>query len=272
MSEVLTLSGTFEVIDCESPRRNVGRAVEDFAVFAALALIVVLPLAEIVLRKLIGIGISGSATLVQHLTLVISMVGAAVAARDSRLLSLASTTFMTGRVRKFAAIVSGAVGGSTTAFLAIASFRFVWTERAGGKILAYGIPVWVVQLVLPIGFAIIAARLIWHASDHRKGRLLALAIAPSISLIFVVGPFSPHQLAVPALIALFCAAILGAPVFVVLAGMALILFWREAVPIAAVVVGHYSLVVNPSLPAIPLFTLAGYLLAEGGASRRLVDV
>ena len=30
--------------------------------------------------------------------------------------------------------------------------------------------------------------------------------------------------------------------------------------------------VNPSLPAIPLFTLAGYFLAEGGASKRLIRV
>ena len=32
------------------------------------------------------------------------------------------------------------------------------------------------------------------------------------------------------------------------------------------------MVVNPSLPMIPLFTLAGYLLAEGGAPRRLMRV
>jgi C4-dicarboxylate transporter DctM subunit len=31
-------------------------------------------------------------------------------------------------------------------------------------------------------------------------------------------------------------------------------------------------VTNPSLPTIPLFTLAGYFLAEGGASKRLVRV
>ena len=35
---------------------------------------------------------------------------------------------------------------------------------------------------------------------------------------------------------------------------------------------HHSLVTNPSLPTIPLFTLAGYFLAESGASRRLVCV
>ena len=40
----------------------------------------------------------------------------------------------------------------------------------------------------------------------------------------------------------------------------------QGVPAAAVAVDHYSLVVNPALPAIPMFTLAGYLLAESGAT------
>ena len=43
-------------------------------------------------------------------------------------------------------------------------------------------------------------------------------------------------------------------------------------PVAAVPLTHYSLVTNPSLPTVPLFTLAGYFLAEGGASKRLVRV
>jgi len=41
---------------------------------------------------------------------------------------------------------------------------------------------------------------------------------------------------------------------------------------AAVAVNHYSRVVNPALPAIPMFTLAGYLLAESRAPQRLVAV
>src|SRR6185503_15126590 len=35
---------------------------------------------------------------------------------------------------------------------------------------------------------------------------------------------------------------------------------------------HYSMVTNPTLPTVPLFTLAGYFLAEGGASKRLIRV
>ena len=68
------------------------------------------------------------------------------------------------------------------------------------------------------------------------------------------------------------AALLGAPIFTVLGGAALILFWGEESPTASLALDHYRMVVNPTLAAIPLFTLAGYLLAEGGASRRLIRV
>jgi len=62
------------------------------------------------------------------------------------------------------------------------------------------------------------------------------------------------------------------PIFAVLGGSWLFLLLAQGVPAAATAVNHYSLVVNPSLPAIPMFTLAGYLLAEGGSPARLVEV
>jgi tripartite ATP-independent transporter DctM subunit len=61
-------------------------------------------------------------------------------------------------------------------------------------------------------------------------------------------------------------------VYVTLGGAAMILFWGQDVPIAVIVQEHYRQVTNPSLPTIPLFTLAGYFLAEGGASKRMVRV
>jgi tripartite ATP-independent transporter DctM subunit len=57
-----------------------------------------------------------------------------------------------------------------------------------------------------------------------------------------------------------------------LGGAALILFWGEDTPIASISLTHYSMVTNPTLPTLPLFTLAGYFLAEGGASKRLIRV
>jgi tripartite ATP-independent transporter DctM subunit len=86
-------------------------------------------------------------------------------------------------------------------------------------------------------------------------------------------PYVPSSsLVVVSLGLLFIATVLGAPVFATLGGAALILFWGEDVPIASLTVEHYKQVINPSLPTIPLFTLAGYFLAEGGASKRFVRV
>src|SRR5204862_7161174 len=64
----------------------------------------------------------------------------------------------------------------------------------------------------------------------------------------------------------------GAPVLTALGGAALSLFWGHELPIPAVPLKHYSLTTNDMLPSIPIFTLAGYFLAESGASRRLVRV
>jgi C4-dicarboxylate transporter DctM subunit len=77
-------------------------------------------------------------------------------------------------------------------------------------------------------------------------------------------------LIIPAMVLLLAATVFGAPIFVTLGGAALILLWGNAIPIEIMPIRHYEQVTNASLPAIPLFTLAGYLLAEGGAAKRLV--
>ena len=47
---------------------------------------------------------------------------------------------------------------------------------------------------------------------------------------------------------------------------------QNGVTPATVLIETYALSVSPTLPAIPLFTLAGFLLAEGQASARLLRV
>jgi C4-dicarboxylate transporter DctM subunit len=66
--------------------------------------------------------------------------------------------------------------------------------------------------------------------------------------------------------------LLGAPVFAVLGGLALLLFWSEALPLASVPLSHYQITVNASLPALPLYTLAGLVLARSGAAQRLSEL
>ncbi len=245
---------------------------ENALLAAAFALAVGLPLAEMLLRATVGIGIRGVGTLVQHLTLALGMFGAAVAAREQRLLSVAFASLLAGRTAALARFATGVLAATVAALLAFAATDFVAIEQASGNALTYGIPVWIAELPLPLGFALISARLLWHAAPTLGARAGAALIA-AVAVGFLRGAeIDPGLMLVPALSVLAAGALLGTPIFAVLGGTGLFLLLAQGVPAAAVAVNHYSLVVNPSLPAIPMFTLAGYLLAESGAPQRLVAV
>ena len=235
-----------------------------------LAATVIVPLAEIILRKF-QLGISGAISFVQHCTLIIGMVGGAIAAREERLLALSSlTSFIKGAWKTGAVLLSSAFAAALSAVLCVASYRFILEATPADKILAYGISYRALQIFMPVCFGLISLRLIWHASSKWPGRGAALLLAGALFWLGAQPPVDPASLRWPALIALGIATVLGAPVFTTLGGAALILFWAESRPTTMVPLEHYDLTVNPVLPSLPLFTLAGYFLAEGGASKRLV--
>ncbi|MBI5770996.1 MAG: TRAP transporter large permease subunit [Verrucomicrobia bacterium] len=249
------------------------RAAEDWLVAAALGAMVALPLIELALRSLFHTGLAGSSTLVQHLSLFISLAGGALAARDGRLLAFSTLpTLLRGRWAAAARWFSHTIAATVAAALALASVHYVGVERAAGQPFLGGVPLWVIELVLPLGFAAIALRLAGHAADAWRSKILSGVGVAGLMASGVWSPLAAPTLAWPAAALLSAAAVLGAPVFALLGGAGLLLFWSHDLPIAAMPVEHYRLTVNPTLPAIPLFTLAGYFLAEGGASRRMVAV
>ncbi len=69
---------------------------------------------------------------------------------------------------------------------------------------------------------------------------------------------------------LLCLALLGAPLFVIIAAGALFGFYMIDMDLSIVIIEFYRLAEMPILLAIPLFTFAGYLLSESQAPARLV--
>lgn len=67
-------------------------------------------------------------------------------------------------------------------------------------------------------------------------------------------------------------ALFGTPLFVVLGAIALLSFFSQGIDSSAVIVEMYRIANAPTLLAIPLFTLAGYLLAESKTPKRLVNL
>jgi C4-dicarboxylate transporter DctM subunit len=247
---------------------------ENALVSLALSAMTLIPLAESFLRRAFHIGIPASTTIVQHLVLVVGMLGGAIAAREGRLLSLSTLgeTALRGPLKNISRIYTSSVSAAVSAFLAVASYQFVESEREAGSILAFGIPTWVVEWVLPLGFAVIAFRILLHASEKLVLRGLAAASAIVFVAAVVIWPGGSHVITPIAMSILLVASVLGMPAFATLGGVALILFWGVDQPIAAIPIAQYGLVTNPVLPTLPLFTLAGYFLAEGGAPKRLVRV
>ena len=64
--------------------------------------------------------------------------------------------------------------------------------------------------------------------------------------------------------------LIGVPIFVVIAGLTLFLFFYNQIDISAIIIEMHRMATTPVLVAIPLFTFAGYLLSESGAPKRLI--
>jgi tripartite ATP-independent transporter DctM subunit len=259
------------------PQENTGPATplqlfEDSFSILALALMTALPVIEMIARQLRWSGIPGSPVIVQQLTLWIGMLGGMLAARSGRLLGLSSSSFLPESWIAPAKIFWSAALAAVSTCLAYASWVFVQSERESGSYLLPGLPKWTALAIMLVGFSVIALRAVWNASDGWPGRAIA-ALGLFIPALFGYAiPTGTPGILPLALSLLTLATILGLPIFAVFGGLALLLFWSGGTPVASVPVEMYRLVASPLLPSIPLFTLAGYFMVQGGATKRLLRV
>lgn len=251
--------------------------IEEGVLALVLSAMVLMPVVSVTTRLVTGRSLASVNVWVQNLNLVLAFVGAIVAARTLRHLSLSTGELfkLEPKWSRRVARVTTAVAVAVTAMLAVASYQFVHAEMTmSSSVLPGGVPTWVIQAVMPIGFVAIAAYLTWVGNPDWKGRVASLLAIGAVAALALVPPDARQPFLWGGCAVMSVAVALGAPIYTVMGGLAMLFFWGKPMPtpIAAVPVETINLVTNPQLPAIPLFTLAGYLLAEGGASRRLVDV
>jgi C4-dicarboxylate transporter, DctM subunit len=241
------------------------------AVGVLLLAMVAIPAGETLSRRFLGRGLEGAGILVQHLTLWVGFLGALLATIAEKHLALSThEAIPAGAPRRLAGLLTRLVSTATCALLAYASVKLVWAERASDRSLPFGIPFWWSELVMPVASALMALRFAWRSGDDRRWLDRGLAVAAAAAAL-ALGSVAPSPWLVQLLLVLVGLAFLaGAPVFVVMAALAMALFWRDGTPIAAVPTNTFGLVTSSTLPAIPLLTVAGYVLAEGGSARRLV--
>ena len=255
------------------PATRLGRSVrrlEHAALIVALLAAAFLPLADTLGRPL-GLHVPAGADYLQQVVLWLAFLGALVATRERKHLTLSTVELFgeTTRVRRFGRVLAGAVSAATVAILTYAAVGLVLANREEGRVLMGDVPVWVLELVMPLALGLMALRFAWAASARWPGRLIALATIPAA---FALG-LSPERLASfgwPMAAVILVALVLGTPVFVAMAALALFFFFRDGLPVTAVTAEVYRLISSPTLPAIPLLTACGYVLAESQASLRLL--
>jgi C4-dicarboxylate transporter DctM subunit len=249
------------------------KRVENAILAAVLGALCLVPVAELFLRATFHTGIFAAASIVQHLGLAVGMLGGAMAAREGRLLTMSALSMaLPERLRRIASVFANGLATAVCVILVAAGVDFVAAERASPVALAYGVTLWWVQALIPAGFALVGWRLLQQTVANAWARALGAAVCGALVALTPGLPVITPTLFTGAMAVLLVGAVFGTPLFAVLAGSAALLFWHDGLPMAALAVDHYRTVVNPTLPAIPLFTLAGYLLAESGAPRRLIEV
>ena len=235
---------------------------------------VLLPFIETITRVLNISNIPASQVLVQHFTLWIAFLGAILAARENSLLALTRTPLF----GKSSTSSIGEFIGKITTFLVLVSLAFGSIELLKIEIIdsinvAPMIPRWFAQLIMPLGFSIMAILIFIKSYKQLSYKFLFFILFLVFSNSFFTEIIAENfPIRVLGTLIILIALINGAPIFIGLGGFAVLFFWYDFTPIAAIPAEAYRIVVSPTLPTIPLFTFAGYLLAESNTSERLVKV
>lgn len=248
--------------------RPPARVAERWVAGLALLVMVALPVLEVAGRVVADGAVVGSIDYVRHLTLWVTFLGAGIAAVERRHLVLGFASFLGGSWRRSADRFASTTAAVTAFVLAWASLELVLADRAVVTRVGGLIPQWAVEAIMPIGFALVGIRFLRYAPDGGAWPRALAAIALLAVLAFLPAGSRPALL-LPGLALVGLAALAGTPIFVVLGAAASLLFYVDAVPLASIPAEAYRIASNPMLPTIPLFTLAGAILAAGNASVRL---
>ena len=248
------------------------RSTEQAVLMATLALTTILLLIDAIGRPLGGFHIPGKDQYVRQLTLWLAFVGGLSAAVQAKHLTLSTAEFFgEGRARRISRLFGFSVAAAVIAILGKGTYDIVRVHRslAEPKMMPIGVPEWASEAVMPVTLGLMALVFAWKASDRWWGRAVAVAaIAGAFALGLLPAEAAAHLW--PLALVVLAAALLGAPVFVAMGGIAAVLFFSEGTPVSAVTRRVYDLIASPTLPAIPLLTAAGYVLAESAAAERLV--
>jgi TRAP-type C4-dicarboxylate transport system permease small subunit len=142
---------------------RIGRTMETVLLTLLLAALVAITFTQILLRNGFASGLSWADGGAQMLVLWIAVGGAVAAARDRRHIAInVAGRILPGRWHRWVRVTMDLFAMLVAAVFSWHAARFVADTRAFGDVLFGTLPEWPFQLILPVGFALIAYRFAVH--------------------------------------------------------------------------------------------------------------
>ncbi len=139
---------------------------EKWVVALLVSLLVVFSLLQILLRNFFSTGVLWGDELLRHGVLWISLLGAARATIENKHIRIdILPRLMSGRGSFLVELVCAFFSCAVCLILFWASWNFVQDERLAGDIAFASIPYWVLELVFPFSFALMALRFGFNCID-----------------------------------------------------------------------------------------------------------
>ena len=239
-----------------------------------IALLISLPVLEVVARFFGTTAITSSRMVVQHLTLWVGFFGAVLASSRGKLLSLSSSNLFDPE-SSFS--IKHFIAKSTSLIILISLFwgslQLVTVEYQYPVNISPLISRWFAQSIMPISLMLMSVILFFKSYSSLKNRFtLLISILLFLSIVSIPQVRESSVTLWFSFFSIIFSLFYGLPIFLGLGGIAALLFWFDWTPLSAISAETYRIVVSPTLPTIPLFTIAGFLLAESKSSIRLLSL
>ncbi|HUX14581.1 MAG TPA: TRAP transporter large permease subunit [Spirochaetia bacterium] len=283
-----------------SPIVRILRGTENTAALVVISALALIPFIDSFLRTAFNSGVPSASHYVVNLVLLIAFVGAGITSREKRHIGISALRDLMEKslAGRRPAVLRWVDTG--TAFLSVmVTFALVWSSLSLTMIgfdptATVGVfPVQLFAAIMPLGFLVMGVRFFLQAPDSRATRIVAgagivvgtLIALPSIANIlgvispdagtFISNLLGVHEsiagaIAFPMIALLVLGAVAGTPIYVVLGGVAYLLFAENGGALEVIPNEGYTMLVSNTVPAIPLFTVAGFLLSESKAGERLI--
>ncbi len=267
--------------------------VEKAVVITALLFLALIPFTEVLIRKFFDTGFPASGSYIPHLVLITAYMGGTITSRKGEHLAI-NLDFLKHLIPSdITRYIKSFAGSLVSTVLFWSSLGFVFTGfDLSQKVGLF--PLLVFSIFIPLGYFVMMLRssateeltnkqkIVTTLTGNFTGTLIAMSSINNFLYIFTDSPpqlmetlvnFSEQLnglISLPLIIFLIIAALLGTPIFVVIGGIGLALFAGNASPLEIIPNEAYAMLTSHSVPAIPLFTLAGFILSESKAGERLV--